>query len=202
MKKLLPLALIGGGIALAAGGKKKKKKKKKSAFDDLPPVDDADGGFQDGDADNSNFPPDPKDTGSKIPPGDPPNPAGAGEWGNYDHGYWELGNQQDTRANILRHFADFGYATPTTRNTMNDPGKDGVLGGNDDLPNEEVRRFQKEYNAVSRSRTLAGPEMGGLFPDGFVGPKTLNGLKFVKDNLGARAWSDAVKEAGNKGYKP
>lgn len=204
MKKLLPLALIGGGVALVAGGgKKKKKKKKKKDFSDLPDTDGSpDNGIQEEDADNSNFPPPPKDTGSKIPAGNPPNPAGPGEWGNYDHGYWEQGNPQETRAFILRHFEDFGFATPTNRNTMNDPGADGKLGGNDDLPNEEVRRFQKEYNAVSRSKVFAGPEMGGLYPDGFVGPKTLNGLKFVKDNIGARAWSDVVKEAGNKGFKP
>jgi len=202
MKKLLPIALLAGGAALAMGGKKKKKKKKAAPSDDFSGLPEIDNGVQEEGADNSNFPPLPQDTGSKIPKGEPPNPAGKGPYGNYDHGYWEQDTPSGTKMFVLKHFEDFGYATPSDRDTMNDPGPDQKLGGGDDIPNNEVRRFQKEYNAVSRSRVFAGPEMGGLMPDGFVGPKTLNGLKFVADNLGAKRWSDVVKEAGNKGFQP
>lgn len=138
--------------------------------------------------------PKPKPTASKIPAGSPPNPAGPGEWGNYDHGYW------DSAAKIKEIFKELGYAVPT-RDTMNDPGPNKKLGGDDDIKSLEVEKFQDEYNAVSRSKTFASG-MNGLASDGFVGPKVLNGLKFVIDNLNGKKWrTDVVKTASDKGFK-
>lgn len=121
-------------------------------------------------------------------------PPGYGGSNRYDTAYWDAGGTSAARARIFEAFEELGYQTPTDRDTMNHPGADGELGGEPDVPNEEVRRFQRDYNAVSRSGQFVGT-MGGLDMDGLVGPCTLNALKLVLDNLGDRDWPDVVAAA-------
>ena len=139
------------------------------------------------------------------PPGQPPGGNCNKPAQVYDFAYWDAGGQTIARQRIFTHFKDLGYATPTDRDTMNALGADNALGsdpsipGSADIPNEEVRRFQKEYNAVSRwGKFLSG--MGGLDRDGLVGPCTLNGIKYVDDNLDGRNWQDLVGEAKAAGF--
>lgn len=121
------------------------------------------------------------------PPGHPP------PWGGscrspdnaYDANFW------DSKQTILDAFDILGYETPTDRETMNRLGPDGELGGGDDVLNPEVRRFQKDYNKVSRAGKFL-PDMGGLDEDGLVGPCTLNGLKVVLDSPDKGKWTQTV----------
>lgn len=133
------------------------------------------------------------------PPGMPPGGNCNKPAQVYDFAYWDAGGQDIARQRIFTNFTDLGYQPPTDRDTMNALGPDAALGGDDDLPNEEVRRFQKEYNAVSRwGKFMSG--MGGLDRDGFVGPCTLNGMRYVLQNLDGRNWQDLVKEAKAAGF--
>lgn len=142
-------------------------------------------------------------TTPKRPPGNPSPfggscmPEGFGGTGQYDKTFW------NSQQKILDAFDALGYQTPTDRPTMNALGGDGALGGGDDVSNPEVTRFQKEYNAVSRwGNFLPKTQMGGLDPDGLVGPCTLNGLKLVLDNTGDDDWEGIVSTASSEGFKP
>lgn len=110
------------------------------------------------------------------PAGDPP-----GGCLTFDPSRWP------DRQAILDGFAQLGYQTPTLRDTMNDLGPDGQLGGGDDIPNPEVAQFQRDYNEHSRRGHL-GPGAGGLDVDGFVGPCTVNGLQHAIDTVGGANW--------------
>jgi len=187
MRKFGPLLLLGGGavLALSTSRKKKKKKKEEEVFvDDTLEVDDEE---------EEEILEVPKPS-SKRPSGNPPGPSGSP---GYDAQYWDTIGA----AGIRSHFKEFGYPVEVMDAPLNDLGPDGSLGGGDDLSNETVRRFQKDYNAVSRSKLFASG-MGGLDPDGYVGPHTLNALKFIKDNLGGKTWLDVVRDAANKGFRP
>ena len=94
---------------------------------------------------------------------------------------------------------------------MNDLGPDGNLAGDDDVPNAEVKRFQKEYNAVSRSGRIGlltpSKSMGGLDPDGLVGACTLNAISLIveelsREGIGVNNFQEAVKAATDRGFKP
>lgn len=138
--------------------------------------------------------PKPSGGGSSRPSGDPPPygkscmPPGYGGSNAYDAAYW------NSRQKILQAFSALGYQTPTDRDTMNALGPNGMLGGDDDVPNPEVTRFQRDYNAVSKDKQFLA-SMGGLDPDGLVGPCTLNALKLVLDNLGGLQWPQVVQSA-------
>lgn len=143
--------------------------------------------------------PDPKPSSTKKPAGSPPPygnacfPPDMGGGNAYDVSYWDAGGPVPARQRIFDMFDALGYSTPSNRSTMNDPGPDAALGGNDDVPNPEVVRFQKHYNSASRLGLF--PNMGGLWEDGLVGPCTLNGGKYVMDQLAANgldgsAWQD------------
>jgi len=146
-----------------------------------------------------------KPTGSKRPPGEPPNPTGKSclvHDDAYDQAYWDAGGTAAARARIFSAFEEGGYSTPTNRDTMNELGSDQALGGNDDLPNPEVERFQNEYNAVSRWGGHRSA-MGGLRPDGFVGPCTINGLKYaIIDADTPETWQEIVAKAKAAGFNP
>lgn len=143
----------------------------------------------------------------KRPPGDPPPfgrscfPVEFGGQARYDESFWDAGGRAVARQRIFDVFEDFGYQTPAGRDTMNDPGPDAALGGGDDVPNAEVSRFQREYNAVSRWGGFLS-NMGGLDVDGFVGPCTLNGLKVLLDNVGEDDWQSFVSQARSAGFRP
>lgn len=124
-----------------------------------------------------------KPAGSPPPYGDACFPQNMGGTQAYDNSFWDAGGTVAARQRIFDAFQSLGYSTPTDRSTMNDPGPDAALGGGDDIPNAEVRRFQKDYNGASRRKVFAN--MGGLWEDGFVGPCTLNGVKYVLDQLAA-----------------
>lgn len=144
----------------------------------------------------------------KRPSGDPPPyghacfPPEFGGSNAYDQQYWDAGDTAEERERIFEAFDILGYATPTDRNTMNAVGPDGKLGGGDDIPNPEVRRFQADYNAVSRKGNFL-PSMGGLDTDGKVGPCTLNALHLVileqerrfDVNPKAKIWRELVEAA-------
>jgi len=199
-KTAMPLLLGAGAIALVAMGGKKKKKKTSEyqppAADDLP----------------SYVPPPvtPKPTPQK-----PTRPPGATFRGDsYDGDFW--GSTGDERLKKIREFfKKFGYAVevgPWPMNKLgpkcedgkvelkNQDGTTGCLGGGDDQPSAVVRQFQKDYNAVSFSKIFVS-NMGGLDPDGLVGPYTLNGLRYVNENLQGKLWPDVIQEASLKGYK-
>lgn len=134
------------------------------------------------------------------PSGQPPGGDCQKPTQKYDSAYWDAGGRELARARIFGHFQELGYQTPSGRDTMNDPGPNAQMGGEDDIPSEEVRRFQKEYNAVSRwGGFLSG--MGGLDRDGFVGPCVLNGMKYILDNLGDRSWQNLVAAAKADGFE-
>lgn len=132
----------------------------------------------------------------KRPPGHPPpygslcRPSAYGGKSRYDTSYWEVGSEDEIRERIFEAFESLGYETPEDRDTMNDPGAPGdglgAAGEVPDLPSEEVRRFQKDYNRASRAKFLA--DMGGLDEDGFVGPCTLNAIVYVRENLFDKKW--------------
>jgi hypothetical protein len=110
------------------------------------------------------------------------NPPGNCHSGGYDAARWH------SRESIEDAFADLGYELPVGRNTMNDLGPDGKIGGGDDLPSEAVLKFQKNYNSASRDGSL-GAGAGGLDQDGMVGPCVLAGLGVALDRLGADQWA-------------
>jgi hypothetical protein len=104
----------------------------------------------------------------------------------YDNKMWS------SRQDILDGFAWLGYVTPDPpQDTMNALGPDGKLGGGDDVKSAVVESFQRAYNRVSRAGTLDRSQYGGnkpmglLRPDGYVGPKTLNGLEMIIENIPA-----------------
>ena len=135
--------------------------------------------------------------------GDPPGPrcrmANGKPDPSWDDPYWSAEGPTIFRQMILDHFKSLGYSTPADRDTMNALGTDAKMGGGDDVANPEVSRFQGHYNAVSRHGQFPGP-MGKLLVDGFVGPCTLNALKYVVTNGGnAQSWRAAVIVA-NAGY--
>jgi len=196
-KGALPILLLGGAAVLAMGGKKKKKSESPDIVPDIGDLP----------------PPPPPSKGSPTPywkkAGDPPRGS------SYDGAYW--GADGDERLTTIRkYFSDFGYAVdvgPWPMNVLgpkgsveltNYPGSTpakGKLGGFDDKPNPIVEKFQRDYNAVSQAKKFGGTaKMGGLAPDGAVGPLTLNGLRFVKENLGGKMWKDVVAQAAQAGY--
>jgi hypothetical protein len=87
-----------------------------------------------------------------------------------------------------------GYPVPADRNTMNALGKDGKLGGGDDVASPAVARFQDDYNAASHEGVL-GPAAGGLAVDGFVGPCVLSAIQHVRSTVGYAAWGNVLKVA-------
>lgn len=196
VKTALPLLLGVGAIALLAGGKKKKKKTgngyQPSAADDVP----------------SYVPPPvtprPQPGAKTKPSGNPP------RGDKYDGPYW--GADADARLTSIReHFKKIGYSVEVGAWPMNKLGpkgsvelknKDGTvgkLGGEDDEPSATVLQFQKDYNAVSRSKVFVAG-MNGLSPDGLVGPYTLNGIRYVVQSLQSKTWPDLIQEATIKGY--
>lgn len=189
MAKMNPAVLLGalgaGALLLMSGKKKKGSQEEEDIFEEVEPE------------------PEPKKgpLGGGRPKGDPP----GGD--SYDSAYWGSGNS--ARQKILLHFKALGYSVPIDRDTMNELGADGKLGGGDDIPNPEVKRFQHDYNNVSRiggDMVLGHPVptgMGGLSEDGFVGPYVLNGLKYLNENsfLGMAQWAEAKKQAAQKGFK-
>lgn len=143
----------------------------------------------------------------KQPPGEPPNPTGQScrsPGFGYDASFWDAGGTVAARQRIFDAFEAGGYQTPTGRDTMNDLGGDNQLGGGDDIANPEVKRYQNEWNAVSRwGGWQPTSVMGGLDPDGLVGPCTINGLKFMLDNVTqGQTWQDIVAAARAAGYNP
>lgn len=159
--------------------------------------------------------PTPPKPSAKRPAGHPPPfgkscyPPQYGGSNRYDSSFWEQGGTAIARQRIFDLFQRFGYATPGGRDTMNELGPDASLGGGDDVPNEQVRSFQKDYNAVSRSgkfgESAPRQKMGGLDPDGFVGPCTLNALRFIELELEAKGiddWQDVVQAAKDRGFTP
>lgn len=190
-KSIAPLLLLGGAAVLAMGGKKKKK-----GPDIVPPLEDLP-------------PPPPAPNGSSAYWKTAGNPPGGK---SYDPNYW--GSSTDERIETIRkYFSAFGYPVeigPWPMNKMgplgttevtNEDGTKGKIGGGDDGPaNEIVRQFQRDYNIVSKAKKFGGSQkMGGLNPDGYVGYYTLNGLRFVKENLNGKLWQDAIQEAKNAG---
>lgn len=138
-------------------------------------------------------------------------PEDEGGEGLYDKAYWDAGNTATERARIFEAFEALGYKTPDDRDTMNDLGPDGNLAGGDDVPNSEAKRFQNEYNAVSRSGRIGllipSKKMGGLDPDGLVGPCTLNAISLVveelsREGVGVNNFQEAVEAAKERGFKP
>lgn len=102
----------------------------------------------------------------------------------YDNNMWS------SRQDILVAFSWLGYVTPDEpQDTMNDLGEDGELGGGDDVRSSVVEGFQRAYNKVSQGGKLDRSQYGGnkpmglLRPDGYVGPKTLNGLQMIIENI-------------------
>lgn len=216
-RKGLGLLLAGGAALVLMSGKKKKKKKSGSgdggggSFDDLPAYDDDVYGGDDV------TDPTPKPAPEKVPTvTDPKRPAGKPPRGDsYDGAYW--GPDLDAQmTNIRQHFADLGYdveVVPAPMNYMGPKGREeienypsgdpGKIGGGDDKPDETVRKFQREYNIVSRlnkAEKLYPDNMGGLNTDGFVGPQTLNALRYANEKL-PKPWPDLLKQAELKGIK-
>jgi len=204
MANALPIILMGGAALLLMGGKKKKT-----------------GGGGGGIADFPDDIPDivPNDIPSPPIPQNKPMPywkkAGSTSRGsNYDGAFWGATGEKRLEK-IRQFFSNFGYPVevgPWPMNVLgpagaveltNKPGSDpakGKLGGDDDQPNATVKKFQEQYNAVSKARLFGGSnKMGGLAPDGLVGPYVLNGLRFVKENLGGKLWTDVVAEAAKTG---
>lgn len=197
MKLLAPLAAVAVG-AIALSSRKKKKK---------PVVEDEyiDEGFDEGESPAEVIV---EDTGrrepSRMPQGDPPNAAGAGPYGNYDHSYWEKGSPGASAKFIREHFVSMGYPVLIDETPMNELGRDGKLGGGDDVPNENVRQFQADYNAVSRAGVAGHPGipnyMNGLDEDGLVGPNTLNGLQLVQQEGLYPDFRNLANESRSRGY--
>jgi hypothetical protein len=133
------------------------------------------------------LPPPPGPRRAQRPPGHPPPYRGKclPPHNEYDANFWY------SEQTILDAFDILGYETPTDRTTMNRLGPDEKLGGGDDVPNAEVRRFQKDYNKVSLGGKFV-PDMGGLDEDGLVGPCTLAALKVVLDSPDKGNWTQTV----------
>jgi hypothetical protein len=137
-------------------------------------------------------PPDPTE---EEPPAAPSRPAGnppnvSGDSAGYNSQFF------NSRQSILDAFEQLGYVTPTDRDTMNDLGADGQLGGDDDKPSAEVRKFQQQYNKVSLK--FPGLGMRGLDTDGKVGAHTLNGLEqaiIAVTKKAAGSWPNLVAQA-------
>lgn len=202
--KGLPIILAGGAALLLMGGKKKKKKKSGTGGGDTYIPDDETIPY---------YPPpiDPKqgDDSSSRPAGNPPR---GDEW---DANYWGSTTAEQLES-IRRHFKQRGYPVEVTAHPMNilgpkgtvemenSDGTMGKLGGDDDQPNQVVRKFQNDYNRVSRlnrAEKFTPGSMGGLATDGAVGPYTLNGLRHAKEVAAAagRSWDDLLLMATNKG---
>lgn len=203
-KSAMPLLLVAGGAALLLGGKKKKKKTTTGGGEEPTP-----------------YQPEEEEIEPYIPPSPAPKPqtpsrpAGNPPGGDsYDGDYW--GATGDERLiSIRQHFVDLGYPVevgPWPMNILGPKGNveltnidktKGKLGGGDDVPNATVKKFQHEYNMVSRlnkAEKLYAQSMGGLDEDGYVGPYTLNGLRYAVDNLpGGKTWNDLLLMATNKG---
>lgn len=201
-KSVMPLLLAAGGAALLLGGKKKKKKTTENGeapYESTP-----------SDEPTPYIPPTPapKPTTPTRPAGNPP------RGDSYDGNYW--GATPDERLKGIRqHFVDLGYQVQVIPHPMNflgpkggtelvnTDGSKGKLGGGDDDPNATVKRFQHEYNMVSRlnkADKIYSQSMGGLDEDGMVGPYTLNGLRYAKEGLpGGKTWNDLLLMATNKG---
>ena len=203
-KSAMPLLLAAGGAALLLSGKKKKKKKTANGGAEpyTPP--------ENGEEEIPYIPPSPAPK-----PQTPSRPAGNPPRGDqYDGEYW--GSTTPERLmGIRQHFVDLGYPVQVSPHPMNILGPKGnfelenidgtmgKLGGDDDKPNATVKKFQHEYNMVSRlnkAEKIYPQAMGGLDEDGAVGPYTLNGLRFAKEGLpGGKTWSDLLMMATNKG---
>lgn len=201
-KSAFPILIGVGAIALLASGSKKKSKPK---------------------SDDSYTPPDetyyeptptvkPKPTPGGKPAGNPPR----GE--TYDGPYWDSTPGGPRLESIRNHFKELGYnvnigpwpmnkmgpkkGSPTMEYT-NEDGTTGWSGGNDDVPSAIVKRFQGDYNTVSRlnkAENIYSQKMGGLNTDGLVGGYTLNGLRYAVEGLpGGKTWSDLIQQAKLKG---
>ncbi len=191
--KVAIVAVVAGGVYFIARGAKAKEPEKKVPTVEpevVPEVEPPSGP-----------PPKNRPAGHPSPFGKGCYPPAYGGQNRYDTAYWEAGGTPTARQRIFDHFESFGYQTPADRDTMNALGEDEQLGGGDDIPNEEVRRFQKNYNTVSRwGGFLPKSTMGGLDQDGKVGPCTLNGLKLAFDNISDKDWPELIAEAKNAGY--
>ncbi len=203
-KSIVPLLALAGGAALLLSGNKKKKSSTGGAGGtdtygsgaDIPPY--------------IPLPPGPRpERESGQPAGDPPNGS------RYDEAYW--GSTSEARLiSIRQHIADLGYTIPVSAHPVNILGPKGTvefenidgsmgkLGGDDDTPNATARKFQREYNAISRlnqAEKFVPGSMGGLAADGLVGPYTLNGLRAAKEitKTTAKRWPDLVMQASSKG---
>lgn len=151
-----------------------------------------------------------------VPPPPPPedkdrHPGNPPRGNTYDADYWGS-NRKERLISIRKHFADLGYNVVVSAHPMNVLGPDGLdgtlmdnfpgsvpaqgrLGGNDDKPNQVVGDFQSDYNAVSYLNDEDNPQsMGGVNIDDFVGPYTLNALRYAKENL-LGIWQDLVTDA-------
>lgn len=206
-KSTFPIILLGGGLALLLSGGKKKSKKKKSSDtvqDDFVEPD----GFDEDFYVPPTAPPKPAPSDPSRPSGNPP------RGDSYDGSYW--GDAlEDQLTSIRQHFANLDYDVNVgpwpmnklgpkgTLEIVNEDGSVGKLGGDDDSPSETVRKFQKEYNTVSRlnkADKIYSQNMGGLATDGLVGPYTLNALRYANEGLpGGKMWTDILMTARNKG---
>jgi len=131
----------------------------------------------------------------------------------YDGPYWDPSPGKPRLTSIRKHFSNFGYSVnvgPWPMNVLgplgslefdNEPGSTpakGKLGGEDDQKSAVVKKFQIDYNIVSRARTFT-TGMGNVSEDGLVGPYTLNAMRYATQKLGGKHWPDVVKEAKAKG---
>lgn len=218
-RKGMGLLLAGGAaLVLMSGGKKKKKKKTTNGTGDggYSPDDDGsiydDGGELDG--------PYADDGGeTKVPPPkqDPSRPSGKPPGGDsFDAAYWGA-TLEEQLANIRDHFRKLGYSNvqegPYPMNILgpkgstqvqNIDGSTGAVGGGDDQKDATVAMFQSDYNKVSRlnkAEKVYQQNMGGLAVDGFIGPQTLNALRYAKTGLpGGKSWKpDLIQQAALKG---
>ncbi len=132
----------------------------------------------------------------------------------YDGPYWSPSPGKPRLISIRKHFADFGYPVnvgPWAMNVLgplgsgeyeNEPGSTpakGKLGGKDDKKSPVVKKFQIDYNIVSKAKMFASG-MGRLSEDGLVGGFTLNAMRYATEKLGGKYWPDVVKEAKGKGF--
>ena len=129
-----------------------------------------------------------------APSYEPPPPCLENCADGYDDKYW------DSREKILIAFDYIGYDTPPGDDaTMNALGPDGELGGGDDVKSAEVEKFQRAYNRVSKGNKITPPNnlptIGLLRPDGYMGPKTLNGLYVATGAVPDSAAGDPVAAA-------
>ena len=74
-----------------------------------------------------------------------------------------------------------------------------MLGGKDDKKSPIVKKFQIDYNIVSKAKMFVSG-MGRLSEDGLVGGYTLNAMRYATEKLGGKHWPDVVKEAKGKGF--